>query len=75
VWWQRCEDGCLVWLPESPASCSERDDSPDTETASFCRFMNVHSVLLHGAITAKADTISPIKVRTLSSFHQPDPLH
>ncbi|EIE21234.1 hypothetical protein COCSUDRAFT_43545 [Coccomyxa subellipsoidea C-169] len=41
---ERGPDGRSLWLPDSSASCSDRERPLDEDTAPFCTFMNVWSM-------------------------------
>lgn len=41
---QRGPDGRSLWLPDSNASCSDRECPQDDDTAPYCTVMNVWSV-------------------------------
>lgn len=41
---QRGVDGRALWLPDSPASCSERGCPYDEDTAPYCQVMNIWTI-------------------------------
>lgn len=64
---QHGADGRALWLPDSPASCSERGLPFDEDTAPYCQVMNIWTLQQESSEGSVPDEAAAVQV-SVSSY-------